>query len=279
IASGFFFISHDFVMAQINSYGHRNFTFSERILTEPRILIFYLSQIFYPTATRLSIAHDINLSTSIFSPWQTLPAITCCIGLILFASSQIHKRPLFSFAILYYFLNHIVESTFLNLELIFEHRNLLPSLFLFLPLAAFVVDKTNGKKWVAVITMSACTFFLVQSGLATFERNKAWKNAGTLYKDAVKKAPRNARARVNLAGWYAREKKYQEALQLCKEAEQHFTSEASLNTIIPIIRNLQGSITYKLGQPEKALEYFQQAYSLRKDYTAAAEQLIAVLMN
>lgn len=127
--------------------------------------------------------------------------------------------------------------------------------------------------------MLVCTVFLVQSGLATVKRNKAWKNAGTLSKDAVQKAPRDARARINLAGWYAQQKKYQKALQLCEEAEQRFTSEASLNTIIPIVRNQQGGIAYQIGQPEKALKYFQQAYSLRKDYRAAAEQLIAVLIE
>ena len=64
-----------------------------------------------------------------------------------------------------------------------------------------------------------------------------------------------------------------------KKAEQLSASEASLNTIIPIARNQKGSIAYEHGQPEKALKYFQQAYSLRKDYTAAAEKLIAVLIE
>ncbi|MDU9048190.1 MAG: tetratricopeptide repeat protein [Candidatus Electrothrix sp. Rat3] len=280
LSAGILFFSWDFIIAQANSYGHRNFTFQERMLTEPRILLFYLSQIFFPTASRLSIVHDITLSTSLFTPWQTLPAIICCIGLIFLAIIQVHRRPLLSFAILYYFLNHLVESTIIPLELIFEHRNLLPSLFLFLPLATFVVDIIDTKKkGVAVIAMLVCTVFLVQSGLATVKRNKAWKNAGTLSKDAVQKAPRDARARINLAGWYAQQKKYQKALQLCEEAEQRFTSEASLNTIIPIVRNQQGGIAYQIGQPEKALKYFQQAYSLRKDYRAAAEQLIAVLIE
>ena len=39
-------------------------------------------------------------------------------------------------ALLFFFLNHIIESTVLPLELIFEHRNYLPAMFLFLPIAA-----------------------------------------------------------------------------------------------------------------------------------------------
>ncbi|WLE98225.1 MAG: hypothetical protein QTN59_05180 [Candidatus Electrothrix communis] len=279
LSGGILFFSWDFIITQANSYGHRNFTFQERILTETRILLFYLSQIFYPTMSRLSIVHDITLSTSIFTPWQTVPAIICCIGLISLAIVQVHRRPLLSFAILYYFLNHLVESTIIPLELIFEHRNLLPSLFLFLPLAAFAVEIINTKKWAAIITTLTCTFFLVQSGHATIERNRAWKNAGTLNKDALIKAPGSARVKLNLAGWHAGQKRLQEAFNLCEEAEQLATSGASRNTIIPIARMQKGSIAYALGQPERALEYFQQAYSLRKDYTAAAEKLIAVLVE
>ncbi|MCW5202180.1 hypothetical protein VU13_00605 [Desulfobulbus sp. US5] len=278
-SGGILFFSWDFITAQANSYGHRNFTFLERILTEPRILLFYLSQIFYPTASRLSIVHDITLSTSLFTPWQTLPTIICCIGLIFLAITQIHKRPLLSFAILYYFLNHLVESTIIPLELIFEHRNLLPSLFLFLPLAAFAVDIINTKKWAAIITTLTCAFFLVQSGHATIERNRAWKDAGTLNEDAHIKAPGSARVKLNLAGWYAGQERLQEAFNLCEEAEQLAASGASRNTIIPIARMQKGSIAYDLGQPKRALEYFQQAYSLRKDYTATAEKLIAVLIE
>jgi tetratricopeptide (TPR) repeat protein len=199
--------------------------------------------------------------------------------LILLAITQVNKSPLLSFAILYYFLNHLVESTIIPLELIFEHRNLLPSLFLFLPLAAFAVDIIKSKKWAAIITTLTCTFFLVQSGHATIERNRAWKNAGTLNEDALIKAPGSARVKLNLAGWYAGQKRLQEAFNLCEEAEQLAASGASRNTIIPIARMQKGSIAYDLGQPERALKYFQQAYSLRKDYTAAAEKLIAVLIE
>ncbi|MCI5120879.1 MAG: hypothetical protein D3908_06765, partial [Candidatus Electrothrix sp. AUS4] len=274
-----FYLSWDFIAAQANSYGHRNFTFQERLLTEPRILLFYLSQIFYPTASRLSITHDITVSTSLFSPWQTLPAIFVCFSLIVFAISKIYKRPLLSFALLYYFLNHLVESTIIPLELIFEHRNLLPSLFLFLPITAFLTRIINTKKWATILTGATCVLFLFQSGYATIERNKAWKNTGTLNEDALVKAPASARVKLNLASWYATQKNFEEALSLCEEAEQLEASGASRNTIIPIARMQQGSIFYELGQSEKAIKYFREAYSLRKDYTAAAEKLIAVLIE
>ncbi len=279
VVVGIYFICCNFIEKQVNNYGHRNFTFFERILTEPRILLFYLFQIFYPSDSTLSIAHDITLSTSLFSLWQTLPAIVCCIGSIIFCFCQIDKRPLISFAVIYYFLNHLIESTILPLELIFEHRNLLPSLFLFLPIAAFAVYIINKKRLVALVVAIACTGFLLQSGIATIERNRDWKNAGTLNEDAVSKAPYDARAKLNLAGWYVEQKRFKEAVALCEQVEQLVGREASVNTTVPIALNLKGTIAYEQGQVEKSAEYFRKAYALRKDYTAVAEKLIAILVE
>ncbi len=261
------------------SYGHRNFTLRERLFTEPRILLFYLSQFFYPTASRLSLAHDITVSTSLFLPQHTLPAIICCFLLIWYSLQLTCKAPLFSFAILYYFLNHLIESTVFPLELIFEHRNLTPSLFLFLPISSTVVDLVSNNQKIVISVIASCTIFLSQSGLATIERNRAWQNAGTLNEDTISKAPHDARAKLNLAGWYIEQKRYSEASALCDQAEQLAGREASVSTTVPIALNLKGSISYEQNRLEEAVEYFQQAYSLRKDYTAVAEKLIATLVE
>ena len=273
------FFSWNFIEAQSLNYEHRSFTLSERILTEPRILLFYLSQIFFPSVSRLSIAHDIVLSVSLFSPWQTSFAILSCIGLIIFSLFSFYKRPLIAFAILYFFLNHLVESTVLPLELIFEHRNLLPSFFLFLPVATFVVNYIYHNKWATVFCNIACTAFLLQSGLATVERNKAWKDAGTINQDAISKAPNDARSKLNLATWYIQQKKYNEALNLISQAEKFRKNEATINTTIPIALDIRGTIAYEKGEIKKAKQYFHQAYYLRKDYTAVAEKLIAILVE
>ena len=43
----------------LDLYRTRTFTLSERLLTQPRVILFYLSQVFYPVSERLSIAHDV----------------------------------------------------------------------------------------------------------------------------------------------------------------------------------------------------------------------------
>ena len=125
------FFSPDITFSWLNGYRNRPFTLTERILTEPRIVLFYLSQIFFPLPNRLSVEHDVILSTSFFQPWSTLPAILLTFLLIGLGFSQIRKRPLIALAVLFFFLNHIIESSIIPLELVFEHRNYLPSMMVF----------------------------------------------------------------------------------------------------------------------------------------------------
>jgi len=54
-------------------YDIRDFTMTQRILTEPRVILFYLSLLFYPVNSRLTFLYDIEISRSLFQPWTTLP--------------------------------------------------------------------------------------------------------------------------------------------------------------------------------------------------------------
>ena len=197
------FFSPDITFSWLNGYRNRPFTLTERILTEPRIVLFYLSLIFFPLPTRLSIEHDVILSTSLFQPWTTLPAILLTLLLIGLGISQIRKRPIIALAILFFFLNHIIESTVIPLELIFEHRNYLPSMFLFLPIAAgfqWLYDYCAAKKQpLAGVLTGLLVLLIVCLGVGTYVRNLVWATEISLWRDAMKKAPQSARPLTNLA--------------------------------------------------------------------------------
>ncbi|MCW5205968.1 hypothetical protein VU08_03425 [Desulfobulbus sp. F5] len=191
----------DFFNNIFQPYQNRTFTMWERLLTQPRILIFYISLLFYPSPLRLSIEHDVLLSTSLFFPHITFPAILIIIILFI-APFFLYKRfPLFSFAILFFLLNHSVESSILNLELIFEHRNYLPSFFFFLPVAATIHAgiKKYPKKSMAITMYSGTAGLIILLSFATFLRNTVWLTDTELWMDALNKAPQSSRAYINLA--------------------------------------------------------------------------------
>jgi uncharacterized membrane protein len=49
-------------MASISDYKLKEFTFLQRVLTQPRVIIYYLSLIFFPHPSRLNLDYDFPLS-------------------------------------------------------------------------------------------------------------------------------------------------------------------------------------------------------------------------
>ncbi len=123
----------------LGGYEIRDFSMTQRLLTEPRVMLFYLSLLFYPVGSRLTLLYDIDVSRSLLHPWTTIPSILLILFIIGFAFYIARKRPLLSFSIIFYFLNHIIEGSIFSLELIYEHRNYLPSMLLFVPCAEFII--------------------------------------------------------------------------------------------------------------------------------------------
>jgi Tfp pilus assembly protein PilF len=274
----------DVFISFFNGYEARPYTFSERLLTEPRIVWYYLSQIFYPIPTRLSIEHDVVISTSLFQPWTTLPAILLTLLTIGFAISQVRKRPLIALAILFFFLNHIIESTVFPLELIFEHRNYLPSMFLFLPLAV-------GFKWLYDyysihnrILSGALAGFLILLiaclGAGTYIRNSTWATEFSLWQDAMSKAPQSARPLTNL-GWQlaygpdARPSQYDLALKLYEKA---FFLQKPRSFSESIIMNNLAGIYFKKEEHQKAIDLLERALAISPAYARGRHDLVRILV-
>ena len=251
-------------LGMLRGYGARSFSFLERVLAQPRVLILYLSQIFYPIPDRLSFVHDIELSTSLFHPWTTLPSILAVIGLLLLGAKVSKKMPFAGFSILFFFAAHAVESTILPLEIVFEHRNYLASLFLFVPVASAIHAGISRFARDKPIMGGAVFFFtvslLVSFGLGTYTRNMAWKSEQTLWEDAMAKAPNSGRPCQCLA-WYVFEPngRYNEALVLAGKSlglrnERPAAKVEALNNM--------GVIYAQHGHLEKASEFFRKAIEL-----------------
>jgi len=119
------------IMGYIHGYGHRDFSLIERLLTEPRIIFFYIYLLFIPNASLLNLNHDILISKGIINPPTTLFAIAGIILLVIIACIARKKYNLLSFVIVWYLVNLVIESTIIPLELIFEHRTYLPGVLVF----------------------------------------------------------------------------------------------------------------------------------------------------
>lgn len=125
-------------------YDRRAFTPGERLLTEGRVLWVYLGLILFPRLEALSLYHDdIPLSTGLFEPWTTLPALAGLACLVWLAWWLRWRAPLVSFGIAWFLIGHGLESTFLSLEIAHEHRNYVP-LFGILLAGAWALARALG---------------------------------------------------------------------------------------------------------------------------------------
>ncbi|MFV9644861.1 MAG: tetratricopeptide repeat protein [Desulfobacterales bacterium] len=269
----------------LKGYDYRPFSFVQRLMTEPMIVIYYLSQIFYPVPNRLSIEHDVILLTSILKPWTTIPAILIIILLIGIGISLIKKRPIIAFAILFFFLNHIIESSIIPLELVFEHRNYLPSLFLFIPVSVWVkwlIDYYREKQFsMYIIIVSFVTILLIGLGTGTYIRNMAWATEKSLWEDAMHKAPGSARPLTNLAwemsyGKNAKAENYDLALKLYKKS---LSLQKSRELSNPIILNNMAGIYLKKGESQKAVGLMEKALDINPDYNRGRYDFIQILIT
>jgi len=250
----------------LKGYETRSFSLSERILTEPRVIIIYLSQLFYPATFRLSLEHDLIVSTSFFSPPSTLLAIIFIIFLIVLGVLFIKKQPLISLSILFYFLNHLIESSFLPLELFFEHRNYLPSIFIFLPVADFLVKKATSYRSIhpqrlRIIFMFSCLLLFVL-GTGTYIRNMAWISEQSLLHDTFEKSPNNARTSNNLANEYLKEGLYDHALRLYTNAKIHASTSPTPRATEICALNGIGSTYLLSDHPQEAVVFLKEALNL-----------------
>lgn len=117
----------------------RPWTPTQRLLTEPRVLLDYLRLLWLPRTFTPGVFNDqIQASRSLLQPLSALPALAALIGLAAGAWWLRRRWPATALAALFYLVGQALESTTIPLELYFEHRNYLPSLLLFWPLALWV---------------------------------------------------------------------------------------------------------------------------------------------
>jgi len=91
-------------------YGDRPFTPWRGSYRNPEALMLYLSLIFYPAPTRLSITHDFEVSAALFRPWTTLPSLGRCGWADWLAMWRIRRWPPREFRHSFLFLNHASRS-------------------------------------------------------------------------------------------------------------------------------------------------------------------------
>lgn len=190
LLAGFLFLHPEWLT---NGYYSRDFTLSDRLLTEPRILFHYLLWIFVPIPSFMGMYHDdIATSTGLLAPPGTLVALLGWVALVALAWKLRRRAPGFGFAVVWFLAGHAMESSFLPLELVFEHRNYLPMTGLLIGSVCAVSPLTQKlhPKFVASIVIAA----ILGLSVSTAIRNYAWGNPLRLSITMANNHPNSARS-------------------------------------------------------------------------------------
>lgn len=189
----------------LGTYAEWNFTLWERLLTQSRVLMDYLGMLLIPRGALMGLyTDDFVVSSGLFSPVSTLACILALAGISALVVTLRKRAPSVFAGWLFFLVAHSVESTFLPLEMYYEHRNYLPSLGLLLAVAGLIAlvptVRTNviSLRKLGLVAISGFTLVLC---LATLNRVMVWRDWGTIAQLGMKTHPDSLRARFDVAAW------------------------------------------------------------------------------
>jgi tetratricopeptide (TPR) repeat protein len=283
-------------LTSISDFANQEFTLAERVMTQFRVVIYYLSLIFFPHPSRLNLDYDFPLSVSLINPITTLLSLSGIIALVILAVLLAKNQRLISFSIFWFLGNLVIESSVIPLAIIFEHRLYLPSMLVGLS-AVILFYQYLKPRWLPAVI--SCALILL-CAYWTFERNKVWRDNSTLWADCVKKSPNKARPYSNLGVAQKLQNKtdeavlnFRKALQLdpdfdsahdnlgiilddqgkTEEAIGHFRRAIEINPKFVKAHNNLGVALIKQDQPNEAVEHFLQALQIQPDFALSYSNL------
>lgn len=174
-----------YAMANVGRYPTMvGFTLIERVLTESRVLWLYLAQVLNPDIGAARLFYTPSISTSLLSPVTTFFACIAWLVAIVVALRCRRQHPIFALGVFWYLAGHSIESTFIPLELYFNHRNYLPILgpiLVFMYLVNYLTIQT--KYSLRSVYWAVPALIILIAGFQTSYNARLWRHPLNLAAD------------------------------------------------------------------------------------------------
>ncbi|CAK0770272.1 protein O-mannosyl-transferase [Gammaproteobacteria bacterium] len=238
----------------------RNFSPWERVLTEARVLWYYLSLLSFPLPGRLLVSYEnYPLSHSLLNPPTTLLAIVGLMGLGVGTWQLRRRTPFLAFSLLFFLLASSLEASFVNIEIAFLHRIYLPSLFLTIGLLAAVPLRF------ATRIMPLLLLLTVALAIGTQQRNESWVTEAGLWQGDLRNGDKTTRTILNLAIGLGDIGRAAEAIPLLEQTLSQTNDPGSrLRTLL-----LLGRSNYYTGHCDRALPFLERLHQEFGSWTEA----------
>ena len=198
-------------------YAGRLFSMPERLLTESRVVTTYIYLILAPRLSGFALHHDdVIISQGLLTPPTTLLSIAFLISLIVISWLIRRRLPLISFGIFFFFAGQLLESTFIPLEIMHEHRNYLPSFGLIFAGVAGITALSDSLK--NKIILALIPGFLAAFSFTSIVRAGDWSNVVSLYSNEVIHHPKSVRTLIEYSGILNLLHRKDDAMEMVSEA-------------------------------------------------------------
>ena len=204
----------------IAGYQNRPFTLAERLLTQPSVLLVYLKHILLPMYGAYGLYHDdFPVSAGLLAPPYTLLSIAGLLLLFLAGLRYRKSAPVFGFAALWFLAGHVLEASFVNLELYFEHRNYLPSLGVLFGLNYLLLKFIKRRQYRLSAGLAGLVYCALVMGAFYLEAT-LWSQPRLQALEWVKNHPASERALTSLAYEYADSGQYEQMIEVYTRLER-----------------------------------------------------------
>lgn len=225
-------------------YRFRDFSMTERLLTQPRVVLDYVEQTLGLRSIGRGLFHDdFVVSSSLVQPLSTAIAIVVIISIFSGCLLLRKKAPLVAFGGLFFLAAHSLESTFIPLEMYFEHRNYLPMCGIFIAISGLLLAISKLSLPVYRFFFVLLSLFYVPGGLAvTHQSAGLWGNDFDLYTMWATEHPKSLRAQRHYGGFLGRTEFWSyEAMDVLQDAYLLHPSSVSLPITMLVLECRYGS--------------------------------------
>ncbi len=241
---------------------NREFTMYERVLTESRILWDYLGNFLFPLNSPTLFHDDFTISKGLFAPFTSAISILLIAISIWLAIRIRRQQPFISFAILWFFAGHLLESTVLSLELYYEHRNYLPYAGFAIAIGYYLSQLILNFKIKGVIAITPVFLIL---GALTWQHTNDWGDESKLVARWHDEHPKSVRTTIRHTMNLITEDRFDEAVQLTSKmieyAPEHLTARVFHTTVLCLTDRMTEKDYYILANMAEKSFYTSAAFS------------------
>lgn len=193
------FLAFAWQWPSLTSFSARDYGMWERLMTQARALVRYVSLILMPRMSSSALYNDdFAVSRALLQPMTTLPALLLLVGSLAGAIAARRRMPLLAFAVLWFLAAHAMESSVFPLEMYFEHRNYIPLFGIAFALPAGILRLQGDLRRPLLAAFGA---WLLLLGAITYQQTVVWGNERLLSTVWHIEHPRSLRAQQQYANY------------------------------------------------------------------------------